>query len=84
MMQSLSARDAIRVRVAERTGIRPEAVTSADLHDLEERDISDILKEADRMDYSGRINAAGELNQWKIKLDRVLEKLTIEGRKKAA
>ena len=80
----MAARDAIRVRVAERTGIRAEAVTSADLHDLEERDISDILKEADRMDYSGRINAAGELNQWKIKLDRVLEKLTIEGRKKAA
>ncbi|MEP4078573.1 BatD family protein [Haloferula sp.] len=79
-----AAREAIRIRVAEKTGIRPEAVTLADLHDLDERGISEILKVADRMDYSGSVGDAGELDQWKIKLDQVLENLTMEGGKKAA
>ncbi|MFC7336414.1 BatD family protein [Haloferula chungangensis] len=80
----MAARDAIRIRVAERTGIRPEAVTSADLENLDDDELMEILKEADRIDYSGRSDAAGELREWKARLDRGLEKLLEEGRRKAA
>jgi len=80
----MAARDAIRIRVAERTGIRPEAVTSADLLNVEGEEIGEILKEADRIDYSGRTNATADLPQWKSKLDRGLEKLATEERRKAA
>lgn len=79
----MAARDAIRIRVAERTGIRPEAVTSADLLDLNDVETLEILKEADRIDYSGRTAATAELQEWKAKLDRGLDKLTMEGRKVA-
>jgi hypothetical protein len=71
-----AAREVIRIRVAMRTGIRPEAVTSADLHDLEEAGVSEILKEADRIDYSGEAVTPEALGEWKICLDRGLDKLT--------
>lgn len=80
----MAARDAIRIRVAERTGIRSEAVTSADLLNVEGEEIAEILKEADRIDYSGRTDTAADLPQWKAKLDRGLDKLAMEGRRKAA
>lgn len=80
----IAARDVIRIQVAERTGIRPEAVTSADLRDLGDGGIGEILEEADRIDYSGRTEAVADLSQWKEKLDRGLEMITSERRKKAA
>ena len=79
----MAARDAIRIRVAERTGVRPEAVTLADLRELEDDEVSEILVEADRIDYSGRSTATDGLSEWKAKLDRGLDKLKIEGRKVA-
>ncbi|MGB6222890.1 BatD family protein [Haloferula sp.] len=80
----VAAREAIRIQVAEQTGMRPEAVTLADLRDLEDGGIGEILREADRIDYSGRSEKAADLEQWKTKLDRGLESISSEGRPKAA
>lgn len=70
-----AAREALRVRVAERSGMRPEAVTLADLREVDHEEVVGILKEADRADYSGKAADAGDLDTWKDALQRGLEKL---------
>jgi len=80
----MAAREAIRIRVAERTGIRSEAVTSADLKGLDDPDVLEILEEADRIDYSGTTESLGELKLWKGKLDSGLNNFAMEGGRKAA
>jgi hypothetical protein len=80
----MAAREAIRIRVAERTGVRPEAVTLVDLQGVEDPELVEILCEADRIDYSGNATISEGLSGWKAKLDRGLEKLTGERGRKAA
>ncbi|WP_226895308.1 BatD family protein [Luteolibacter marinus] len=71
-----AAREALRIRVAEQSGIKPEAVTLADLRQVDDEDVVGILKEADRVDYSGTAGDAGDLHAWKESLHRGLENLT--------
>jgi len=71
----LAAREALRIRVAERSGMKPEAVTLADLRGIGDEGVVEILKEADRVDYSGKAAGAGDLTAWREKLHRGLDKL---------
>lgn len=79
----MAARDVIRIRVAEQTGVRAEAVTVADLRELESSEISEILNEVDRIGYSGKSTSMENLSDWKATLDRALVKLKESGRKVA-
>ena len=78
----LAAREALRIRVAQRSGVSAEAVTLADLKESADEDVVGILKEADRLDYSGRARSVGDLEAWRKALDRGVVQLN-EGGKKA-
>lgn len=79
----LNARNAIRLRIAERKGMRPEAVTLADL-DADDVEIAGILAEADRLEYSGASPSGGNLEHWKLKLEGCLERLGADRKEQAA
>jgi len=79
----LNARNALRLGIAEREGIKPEAVTLADLG-MEDEAIAGILTEADRLEYSGRMPSNDDLKLWKSKLEESLARLGTEARKEAA
>ena len=65
----------MRIRVAERSGMKPEAVTLADLRGIGDEGVVEILKEADRVDYSGKAVGADDLTAWREKLRRGLDRL---------
>ena len=79
----LSAKSAIQLGIAERVGIKPEAVTLADL-DGEDEAIADILVEADRVDYSGGTASTQDLMTWKSKLEESLVNLESKRKEQAA
>jgi hypothetical protein len=55
--------------------MKPEAVTLADLRGIGDEGVVEILKEADRVDYSGKAAGADDLAAWREKLRRGLDKL---------
>jgi hypothetical protein len=55
--------------------MKPEAVTLADLRGFGDEGVVEILKEADRVDYSGKAAGGGDLTAWREKLWRGLDRL---------
>ena len=79
----LNARNAIRIGIAQRESMKPEAVTLADL-DLEDDTIAGILAKTDQLEYSGKAPANEDLNAWKTKLEASLARLETKSSKEAA
>jgi len=81
----MAARGAIRERLGERLGIKPETITLADLSDWGKRlnhgseasiqEIKGIFDVADAMAYSGQKYSAESLNDWKQKVLQALKRL---------
>lgn len=74
-----AAREALRRAAAEATGIRPEAVTLAELQGRLDGRAVGLWQAADRFDYSGEAADAGELARWHDALRSGMESLR-EGR----
>jgi hypothetical protein len=70
-----AARAALRVRFAGVAGIRPEAVTLADLTGRVDEGVLELWRVADRLDYSGEAEGAGDLENWRLVLERGMQAL---------
>lgn len=79
-----AAREALQLQVSRKYGLKPEAVTSADLKGIDDVGIMELLKEADRLDYSGKLEDCGDLKVWAEKLRRGLEELAKVETRRAA
>ncbi len=79
----LNARHALRLVIAEREAMKPEAVTLADL-DMQDEAIAGIFTQADRHEYSGNAPSGEDLKTWKAKLEESLARLGTKQGKEAA
>ncbi|MBK1884192.1 protein BatD [Luteolibacter pohnpeiensis] len=70
-----AAKMAVRLCIAQRDGLRPEAITLADLGEHEDETITEILVEADRVDFSAEKVSVENLKAWNEKLGTCLERL---------
>lgn len=75
----VAARDALRLSLAQRVGVRPEAVTLAELDGVDEPEMLALMREADRLDYSGRVVNEENLLEWNGKLRDGVARLTGKG-----
>ncbi|GAA5481081.1 BatD family protein [Haloferula sargassicola] len=73
-----AAREALARRVGEVAGIRPEAVTLADLEGRVDREVTELWRLADRIDYSGEAAGRDDLPSWLSMLERGMKSLTGE------